>query len=207
MRIDAYHKRRYSKKGRDADEFNFNSEEVNLLFDVESYSEYENVNPGTVTVEGFGLEAWEYEEMNQQGQKSIFVNCSKPKNIPARKLLRRIDELQQGIAGSIGWSRDGGLADLFEFTAGMIMYLDPQSYRYEEHELFSGLCSLLNRTDIFFNFLSTSSVGAEWSRPNADISEFWNFLWQIIIAEELLRRMEAKHKDRSTTSFTPQVLA
>jgi hypothetical protein len=103
---------------RNDDKFDFNSEEGAVLFDVESNPKYENLNPGTVTVEGFGLEAWNFEETHYPKEQTFLVNYSDPGNIPARKLLRRIDELQQG-PGKFGWNPERDHADLKEFTGDM----------------------------------------------------------------------------------------
>jgi tetratricopeptide (TPR) repeat protein len=191
---------------RNDDKFDFNSEEGAVLFDVESNPKYENLNPGTVTVEGFGLEAWNFEEMHYPKEQTLLVNYSDPGNIPARKLLRRIDELQQGH-GKFGWNPERDYADLKEFTGDMgITYTHP-SYEYEDRRQFSNLFSFLNRTDIFMNFLSMSSVFAECNDSRGNGRGFWNLLWQVIIAKELVQRFETKPDNSYTTGFTGRVLA
>jgi tetratricopeptide (TPR) repeat protein len=191
---------------RNDDNFDFDSEEGAVLFDVESNPKYENANPGTVTVEGFGLEAWDFEETHYPKEQTVFVNYSDPGDIPARKLLRRIDELQRG-PGKLGWNPNRDHADLKEFTGDMGITYSHPSYEYEDRTQFSNLFSFLNRTDIFANFLSTSSVGAEWNDPRRNGSGFWNLLWQVIIAKELIRRFESNSKDSYTSGFTGRVLA
>jgi hypothetical protein len=71
-----------------------------------------------VTVEGFGLEAWDLEETRNPHENTIFVNYSDHEGITAKKLLRRIDELQHN-PGKFGWSPQRDLADLREFTGSM----------------------------------------------------------------------------------------
>ena len=49
-----YKLERFRPRGKD--EFD-DTEEASVLLDVEAHPEYENINTGTVTVEGFGLDA------------------------------------------------------------------------------------------------------------------------------------------------------
>lgn len=190
---------------RDDDRYGFDAEE-GLLFDVKSYPKYENVNPGTVTVEGFGLEAWDFEETHHPREQTVLVNVSDPGNIPAKKLLRKIDELQRGPA-KFGWNPERELADLKEFTGDMGTRYAHPSYEYEDREQCSNLLSFLNRTDIFTNFLSTSSICAELNDPIWDERKLWNLLEQVIIAKELIRRFEINSEGSYTSGFTGQILA
>lgn len=130
------------------------TEDDNVLFSVESNSEYENVNAGTVTVKGFALDAWDYEDTHYPRESTVLVNASDPGSIDAKKLLRRIDELQKG-PNKLGWNRERDLMDMREFTGDMgITYYDP-SYEYQSSSQLSDLYSMLNRSDLFVNFLST----------------------------------------------------
>jgi hypothetical protein len=86
-----------------------------VLFDVESDPKYENVNPGTVTVEGFGRECWDYEQnFGKKRKETIFVAYPHLPNVTAKKLLRRIDELRRGTS-KFGWNPKQEEADLKEF--------------------------------------------------------------------------------------------
>jgi hypothetical protein len=89
-----------------------------MLFDVESHVHHENLNAGTVTVEGFGLEAWDYEETYHPREISIMVSYGDTPAIPAKKLLRRCRELVTG-GQKFGWNPKADLRDLKEFTGGM----------------------------------------------------------------------------------------
>lgn len=85
------------------------------MFSIESDPLYENENPGTVTVEGFGLECWEYEEIyGKTRAETVFVSHAQLPNVPARKLLRRVDELRRGEE-KFGWHPEKEEADLEEF--------------------------------------------------------------------------------------------
>ena len=48
--IDLYHRKRYIKKKPSG--YGSETDEDYVLFDVESNPKYENINPGTVTIEG-----------------------------------------------------------------------------------------------------------------------------------------------------------
>jgi hypothetical protein len=99
-------RRRYN---REHDYETLDSEDYTLL-DPEAEAKYENVNPGTVTVEGFGYECWDF-EMLRPRDKTILVSHSKMPNIPAAKLLRRIDELRRA-SNRMGWDPDGEEFDI-----------------------------------------------------------------------------------------------
>ena len=80
------------------------TEEDYILLDVESSERYESIHLGTVTVEGFGLECWDYEEkFGKPRGNTIFANQSEMPSLPAKKLLRRLDELRRG-GGKFGWN-------------------------------------------------------------------------------------------------------
>ena len=102
---------------RRKDEFD-DTEEASVLLDVEAHSEYENINPGTVTVEGFGLDAWDFEETYHSRNDIVFMSTFRHDVITAKKLLRRIHELQNN-PGRFGWNPHKDLADLREFTGDM----------------------------------------------------------------------------------------
>jgi hypothetical protein len=85
-----------------------------VLLDPESHAKYENINPGTVTVEGFGLEAWDYEETKPR-KSTIMVNHSDLPVLPARRLLRRLHDIQKK-SGKFGWSPTTEELNLKEFV-------------------------------------------------------------------------------------------
>jgi hypothetical protein len=100
---DLYWKKKFTKRHQDRDKHDFNTEEGAVLFDVESYPTYEHLYPGTLTIDGFGLEAWDYEEVHHPQERTIMVSYADPGNIPAKQLLRRIDELQNDST-KLGWT-------------------------------------------------------------------------------------------------------
>lgn len=57
-----YKKKRFRPKRNNEKDVYDDSEEVLVLFNIESYSKYKNIDPRTVTVEGFRLEAWSFKE-------------------------------------------------------------------------------------------------------------------------------------------------
>lgn len=77
------------------------TEDDNFLFTVESNSECKNINPETVTIKGFALDAWDYEDTNYPRESFVFVNASDPGSITAQKLLPRIDELLENSGGIV----------------------------------------------------------------------------------------------------------
>jgi hypothetical protein len=69
--------------------------EDNVFFDPETFPQFENTNPGTVTVEGYGLECWEVENP-KKGLRTVFTNVARLPTLTAGTVLRRLDELQKG---------------------------------------------------------------------------------------------------------------
>ncbi|KAK7179647.1 TPR domain containing protein [Paraphaeosphaeria sporulosa] len=206
--FDLYKKKRFRPKRnatKDEDLYD-DAEENSVLFDVESYPEYENVIPGTVTVEGFGIEAWNLEDSRHPREQTILINASDHESLTSKKLLRRLFELQNR-AEKLGWDPQRDYYDLREFTGNMGHHWVDPSYERREMTHLSDLYSLLNRTDIFANFLTTSSIGMEWHNSKKAGGGLWNLLWQIILAKELIRRFEHSRQDGWTSGFTPRVLA
>lgn len=107
-----------------------------VLLDPESHIKFENVNPGTVTVEGYGLECWDFEclKPGTNDHHTILVNASSLPVLDAKRLLRRINELQTN-PGKFGWNSDEEL-DLKQIVGTLgyvnVSYLRPvaQADRY-----------------------------------------------------------------------------
>ena len=95
---------------------------LRMPFDVESSARYESIHPGTITVEGFGIECGDYEEnFGNRRENTVVVNNSDMPSLPAKKLLRRLDELRRGV-GEFGSNPTQDEADLREFTG----YMEPE---------------------------------------------------------------------------------
>lgn len=112
-----YRGHRFTKKN-DQRIYSFTYEDY-IPLDAESSARYESIHLGTVTVEGFGLECWEYEEkFGKPRQNTILVNRSDMPSVPAKKLLRRLDELRRGV-GKFGWNPTQDEADIREFIGNI----------------------------------------------------------------------------------------
>jgi len=130
-----YKKKKYMKRSY-GDKYEQLDSEDYVLLDPESHIKFENVNPGTVTVEGYGLECWDFEclKPGMNDNHTILVNASSLPVLDAKRLLRRINELQTN-PGKFGWNSDEEL-DLKQIVGtlgyGKISYLRPvaQADRY-----------------------------------------------------------------------------
>jgi tetratricopeptide (TPR) repeat protein len=203
--FEMYKRKKYIRKPQRSEYESPDSEDY-VLLDPESHAKLENVNPGTVTVEGFGLECWDFEETKPRSQ-TIMVNNSKLPVLRASKLLRRLNEIQKK-SGKFGWSPTTEELNLKEFVGTLgIVYYD-QKYAKDPNRRIGDLYGVMNRTDIFANFLTESSVGLQWASPASDdFVGIWNFLRQIILSWELAVRLEHLDGGRSYTGFTERVLA
>lgn len=111
--LDIYWKKKFTKKIQ-YDEFDMPTDEDYVFLDVEADPKYNNIRPGTITVEGFGMEHWEYEEkFGEPRSERILVSAKELPTLPAKKLLRRIHELK--TSGPPGWSPAQEMEDLVEF--------------------------------------------------------------------------------------------
>jgi hypothetical protein len=110
-----YKKKKYIKKPSRDEYASLDSEDYALL-DPESFANFENENPGTITVEGYGLECWDFERTKSSNRSTtIMVNRSELPVLRARTLLRRIDEMQNHD-WQFGWSPDKEELDLKEIV-------------------------------------------------------------------------------------------
>ncbi|KAJ3566753.1 hypothetical protein NP233_g6809 [Leucocoprinus birnbaumii] len=202
--FNLYKRKKYMQKSRKEKYETLDSEDY-VLLDPESHIKFENINPGTVTVEGYGIECWDFENQKPREDR-IFVNCADLPVLQARTLLRRIDELQTN-PGKFGWSPVEEELDLKQFVGTLgITYVNP-AYEKERERWIGDLYSVLNRTDIFADFTRDSSVGMQWAVPSSNDSiGTWNFLCQIVVAWELATRLKYLGGG-GWSGFTARVLA
>ena len=132
------------------------------------------------------------------------MSTEKLPGIPAKKLLRRIEELQRGDV-EFGWAPEQEEADLKEFFgASLKSYVNSAGDR-DRNLRIGDFYMLLNRKDIFAEFAAESSIGLEWMAPKGVGIGILNLLWQIILAKELARRLE-RYPDASISGLTPSIL-
>ncbi|KXN81750.1 Small glutamine-rich tetratricopeptide repeat-containing protein 2 [Leucoagaricus sp. SymC.cos] len=202
--FDLYKKKKYMHKPH-RDRYESLDSEDYVLLDPESHIKFENTNPGTVTVEGYGLECWEFESQKPR-EHTILVNSSRLPDLSASRLLRRIDELQTD-PGKFGWNPDQEELDLKQVVGTLgITYYNP-AYEKDRNRWVGDLYSVLNRTDIFADFTKESSIGLQWTAPASKHSiGIWNFLRQVIVAWELTTRLKYLGGG-GYMGFTPRILA
>ncbi|KAL2810627.1 hypothetical protein BJX63DRAFT_434144 [Aspergillus granulosus] len=202
--FDMYRRKKFIKR-RGRHPLAPDDDEGFVYFDIESDPKYENENPGTVTVEGFGLECWDYEHnFGTPRDEEFLIHRGAMPDVPACKVLRRLYELREGPE-QVGWSRDLDEISLKEFIGDTGCNFSAESER-GTHWWISYLYSILNRNDIFQNFLERSSVAITWADGPTGGVGWLNFLWQVVIAKELARQLE-RYPTAGTFGFTTQVLA
>ncbi|KAK5069318.1 hypothetical protein LTR64_008386 [Lithohypha guttulata] len=199
--FEAYRKRKFLKKRVKNKYGDEDDDEDSAALDPEASPRYENINAGTVTVEGFALECWVYEdEYGIRRENTIMVSMSNPPSITAERLLRRLSELQIR-ADRLGYNSGQDDLDLHDFVSDdRIWYVSRTAYK--ESDSTSNLYSTLNRSDLYVNFNTGLAITREWSDPKS----VWNLLWQIILGKELERRMR-NYPDAWISGFTPRILA
>ncbi|KIH89918.1 hypothetical protein SPBR_00098 [Sporothrix brasiliensis 5110] len=189
----SYKKTKFMKKARR--EYETFDDEDYILFDTESHSNYENIQPGTVTVEGYGLECWDFEKTRVR--ETILVSYAQLPVLSASTILRRLHEVQENRS-KFGWNPTEEELNLKDVVG-----------RSVNRDIIGDLYSLLNRDDIFADFNTTSSV--QLHRAMEPDTEghlgLWGFLRQIIVAWELDARLKITDDASSHSGFTPRVLA
>ncbi|KAH9476040.1 Small glutamine-rich tetratricopeptide repeat-containing protein 2 [Psilocybe cubensis] len=200
--FDLYFKKPYTRRSRDVS-FD-HTDEGSVLLDVECHSKHQNINPGTVTIEGFGLESWGYENaFGKPRENTILVSYAKMPEIQAKKLLRRINELSRG-AQKFGWNPTQEEADLKEFFGTALT----TRFGGRDRNIYLGdFYSALNRTDIFADFTSESLISMHWCGPRDTVIGIWYMLYQIILAKELALRIGSSENSGSYSGYTPRVLS
>lgn len=117
-RLDMYKKRKYFRK-LNRDKYEGPDSEDYVLLDPEAHLKYEHEYPGTVTVEGYGMECWEFETTKPSKRDlTIMVNYSDLPTLRAKTLLRRVDELQHR-PGKFGWHPEKEELDLKAMVGGL----------------------------------------------------------------------------------------
>ncbi|ROT38200.1 hypothetical protein SODALDRAFT_333972 [Sodiomyces alkalinus F11] len=189
------------------------SDEDTILLDVEAEAKYDHVYGGTVSVEGFGMEWWDWEENFGPARQQIF-QFSRGIMPPVKsvKMLRRTDELARANVEEDGEERvdDGDLMEFFgdeafAFRGGRTYN---STYLSKLSDCIRSLYSILNREDVFVDFstrtvFSLEQVAAEeqWRGMNV-----WDLFFQMIAGQELARLLE-KLDLGSADGMTPRVLA
>ena len=102
------------RKQRADNSYDFPDTEDDTLLDPEAHQEYEHLNPGTVSIEGFGMEGWDF-EFTKLRSHTVMINTSKMPSISAAKLLRRIHEMTKGTE-RMGWNPQQDEWDIKEFV-------------------------------------------------------------------------------------------
>ncbi|KAL3487981.1 hypothetical protein BJX62DRAFT_227620 [Aspergillus germanicus] len=200
--FESYWKKKFMK-ARPADtHWAFRDDEDSTLLDVECYTYYESQScPGTVTLEGFGLECWDAIESHTISVPVSYVSLS---TIPMAKLLRRVDELRKGDV-ELGRDPEKDLWDLGEMLGdeGIRPYT---ARRAPEITLnIPDLYEQLNRRDIMADFVQSSSVTMQaYATEKYTLADF---IFQMILSKELARRLERYDHVRAYAGFTEKILA
>jgi tetratricopeptide (TPR) repeat protein len=207
----------------------FRDDEDSTLLDVECYTYYESQScPGTVTLEGFGLECWDAIEPQTI---SVPVSYVPLPTLPISKLLRRVDELRRGDI-ELGQDSQKDLWDLLEVlgdegyelsmpnhhacaclptqreSQSLITYrIRPYTARRAPEITLNmpDLYEQLNRRDIMADFGQISSVTMQtYATEGYSLADF---IYQMILSKELARRLERYHHVRAYAGFTEKILA
>ncbi|KAJ0413979.1 hypothetical protein BJY00DRAFT_319268 [Aspergillus carlsbadensis] len=180
-------------------------------FHIEGDPRLANENPGTVTAEGFGLEAWFYEltygkskmrVREIEAEENRRINDADIEPVPVSKMLQRLHELREEEAGT-EWNPAVERAQL----NGLI---GEDAHATEGDDNFQRdidrLCGLLKRTELVADFTTRANIGRASRETDKGGIGWTNFLWQMILSKELTRRLE-RYPNASRTALTTRVLS
>ncbi|KAL3482042.1 hypothetical protein BJX99DRAFT_243378 [Aspergillus californicus] len=185
--------------------FTLSDHEDALLFDPEIYPEYTHLHPGTVTLDGYALDCWEWEVLYGRSNtlERLLVPTHSIPGLKAAQLLRRVAELQSMTrVQDLGWDSIRDEADLIEIMGQGAVEGNVESTT-------SLLCGILNRRDLFINLADKMSIAQEWTSGVAtdEVLGRWNFMWQMVVAHEVARRLASGQAKGGSNQFSVQVLA
>lgn len=192
--LKGYHKPKYIP-GKD-------SNENNVLLFVESNPDYENNNTGTVTLEGFALECWEYAKLfGPVIRTTTTVVTGSAPVIGLERLLRRLHELKN--PGLLGSDTTKIRLELQDFLCLMSWRVMSRGRERDEIEDIRDLYNTLNREDLVVDFIRHIAVTANWRTQTG----LCKMLWQIILGKELERRLKNFPSLAYMDGLTEEVLA
>jgi hypothetical protein len=99
------------------EKYPIDSDEDAVFFDAESHCQYHHVHPGTITVQGYAIEAWEQEAFLNPRFNRYDIMTS-PDNIPSfkfRAILRRLHDMQTREK-QLGYNQEREFEELAEFA-------------------------------------------------------------------------------------------
>ncbi|KAL2782763.1 hypothetical protein BJX66DRAFT_345547 [Aspergillus keveii] len=200
--FESYWKKKFMKALPADTHWAFRDDEDSTLLDVECYTYYESqLCPGTITLEGFGLECWDAIDSHTI---SVPVSYVRLPTIPMAKLLRRVDELRREDV-ELGQDPEKDLWDLGEMLGDE--GIQPYTARRAPEVTLNipDLYEQLNRRDIMADLVQSSSVTMQ-----AYVTEGYtlaDFIFQMILSKELARRLERYDHVRAYAGFTEKILA
>lgn len=169
------------------------------FFDREANPEYQHVHPGTVTVQGYGIEMWDYEQTQGPGlrdsEKNYLYHVGDLPEPGGKELIRRLHELRNEDEGrSLGENLDYDEADLEQFVGDSAIAIADGEKSIDA--MLDVCLAVLNRGDTFKNFATKFSIAQEWTHIEGEgILGIMGFFWQMVISGEVARRL-----DRSTST-------
>ncbi|KAL2871488.1 uncharacterized protein BJX67DRAFT_162618 [Aspergillus lucknowensis] len=178
------------------------ADEDNILLEAEAYPAYENVNPGTVTVEGFGIDYWDAEILHGRLQiRSLvpFPDMPDFAFVPA-VLLRRVEEARCTQAPL---SQEDEAAIISEVLGQEVWdFVAARSSSHAERVV-TLIYDLLKRIDIS----TVMTVSQPATTFNEGTSEGgWSFFVYMILGKVLALRLE-EYGDAGVFGFNDSAFA
>jgi len=99
------------------EKYDFETDEDEVYLDAEADPKYENVNPGTVTCEGYAIDVWEYNLYfgEKKWGHNLLVHASTVPRNSAPRILSRLQAIQAGER-TLGLDPIQDYEDLAEFA-------------------------------------------------------------------------------------------
>ncbi|KAJ0413293.1 hypothetical protein BJY00DRAFT_322254 [Aspergillus carlsbadensis] len=216
--FESYHRTKKFIKNPDDAYASYVDYEDALYFDCEADRAYHHAHPGTLTIHGYGLDCWDYVEetkyglaINRRGYAD--VTATPLPGASVKQLLRRVDVLKKRRDwrfGMYGETQDYFVeedVDLRQLIGDEAMAGAVSSVK-DIHGSAVALLNVLNRGDVFADLTQKPCISQEWTTEDTeDALGMWRFLYQVIIATELGRRLATGEAKGGSSTFSRQVLA
>ncbi|KAL4865797.1 hypothetical protein BDV12DRAFT_173887 [Aspergillus spectabilis] len=174
-----------------------------LLLDPEAYPVYEHENPGTVTVEGFGLDYWDAEIAFGRIARDPFplaLSDLPDISFEYAALLRRLDEIRSQTQVAL---------DPEEQLAALTDCLGKQIWASTAGNLTNDrvvklLCDLFRQQEDVSAWTTISESATRLINPSS--AQAWSFLVSMVTAKELALRLSTQ-SEPSVTGLSVPILA
>ncbi|KAL2784771.1 hypothetical protein BJX66DRAFT_343702 [Aspergillus keveii] len=190
--FESYWKKYFFKSG--AGKLLDEKPEARVFTEIESDSRYLNLHCGTITVEGFGRECWNYEQMVRNPFKPDLTNNECQHKFVYARMQQHMIELEKKDLRKISLDRAADDREVMEFVGNLGMKKSIGKGQHSQSWWISELYRVLYRRDWLMDTNRLPHMAQEAYTENGWASKAKlgqiEFFHRLVLAKELLRRLE-----------------